>query len=191
MTIRSMVKDFLDKTTDARFRRDGQGRLVFFPMGFGAGRIVPDTATEAALRLGCRRHMIALLSVVIPILSVLNSFCQLKGFGFLIFFAGCVAAGFASQLYPLWLSRGLARSEERLSYPGAILGSLDRFGKKFLVFGLATSGIMAAASVFMLAYQPALAEADPVAMTTALLVFAPMTVVYAIALVRRSNAAAS
>jgi hypothetical protein len=43
----------------------------------------------------------------------------------------------------------------------------------------------------MLAYQPALAEADPVAMTTALLVFAPMTVVYAIALVRRSNAAAS
>jgi hypothetical protein len=191
MSIRSIVNDFLNKTTDARFKRDSQGRLVFFPMGFGSGRIVPDATVEATLRRGCRRLMIALFVVVIPILSALNAFYQLKGLGFLIFFAGCVVAGFASQLYPLWLSRGLARSDERLPYSRAMLGSLDRFGKKFLIFGFATSAIFAAAAAFMLAYQPARAEVDPVAMALSLLVFAPLTLVYALALRRRRDTATS
>jgi hypothetical protein len=191
MGIRSIVNGFLDKTTDARFRRDSQGRLIFFPMGFGSGRIVPDAATEAVLRRGCRRLMIAIFVGVIPVLSVLNAVYQLKGLGFLAFFAGAVVLGFASQLYPLWLSRGLARADERLSYAGAMQGSLDRFGKTFLIFGLVASGIMTASAAFMLVYQPTRAEVDPVAMGVAFVVFAPLTVVYAIAIRRRCEAPSS
>ena len=49
MSIRSVVTDFLDKIVDARFKRDTQGRLMFFPWGFGSGRLVPDAAVEARL----------------------------------------------------------------------------------------------------------------------------------------------
>jgi ABC-type Fe3+ transport system permease subunit len=182
------VNDFLDKTTEARFKRDAMGRLIFFPFGFGSGRIVPDSATEAELRRGCRRFTIALFAVVIPIMSVMSALFQLKGVDYLVFFGGCVLVGFASQIYPIWLSRGLAQSEVRLSFSGAALASLNRFGEKFLYFGLAVSGVTTATAVFLLAYEPVRAVADPVATTIALLVFAPLTLAYALALRRKRDA---
>lgn len=192
MSIRSLVNDFLDKSTDARFRRDSEGRLVFFPMGFGSGRIVPNATVEAALRVGCRRLLIAILAIIIPIVAAISAFYPFMGLWFLLFFVGCLALGFASQLYPLWLSRGLAPSNERLSYIGAMSGSLDRFGRKFLIFGLATSANFTVATGLSLLYQPIRAEIDPVAAALSFLIFAPMTVLYAMALRRnRTMAAAS
>lgn len=187
MSLRSIVNGFLDKITDARFKRDSQVRLIFFPMGFGSGRVVPNATIEATLRRGCRRLMIAIFVIVIPLISLANAIFEFKGIDFLALFAGSLILGFATQLYPIWLSRGLARSDERMSYAGAMRGSLDRFGKKFLIFGLATSALFTASAAFMLAYQPVRAEVDPLAMAISLLVFAPMTLIYAVALRRRCN----
>lgn len=187
MSIRSMVTDFLDKIVDTRFKRDSQGRLIFFPWGFGSGRLVPDAAVEAQLRQGYRRLMIGTFVVAIPAMSIFNVIFQLTGFAFLGFIAACAAIGFALQLYPAWQSRNLPRSEERMSYPTAMVQSLDRFGTKFLIFGLATSVVLAGASTLMLLFPPALAAADRVTMLACILIFAPLAVVYAIALRRRRS----
>jgi hypothetical protein len=186
MSIRSMVTDFLDKIVDARFKRDTQGRLMFLPWGFGSGRLVPDAAVEARLRWACRRLMIVLFGVAIPVMSAFNGFYQLTGLAYLGFVAACSAIGFASQLYPAWLSRNLPRSDERISYPAAMMQSLDRFGRKFLIFGLMTSIMSVAVTAVMLAFPPK-GAANQVAMITCVLVFAPLAVVYADALRRRRS----
>lgn len=191
MTLRSAIDEFLDKTVDARFKRDGEGRLVFFPMGYGSGRIVPDAEAEAALRIGSRRLTIATFVVLIPLIAATQALFPLKGVDFLAYFLGCGALGFASQLYPMWLARGLPRSSERQSFLGATTGSLDRFGRPFLLFGLWTSSGMAVAAAIFLTYPVAPDIADPVAMWIALLFFAPLTFVYALALRRKRGASAS
>ena len=192
MSIRSMVTDFLDKIVDARFKRDTQGRLMFFPWGFGSGRLVPDAAVEARLRRACRRLMVAMFVVAIPVMAAFNGFYQLTGLAFLGFFAACTAIGFASQFYPAWLSRNLPRSDERISYPAAMMQSLDRFGRKFLIFGLVTSILFATGAAVMLAFSPEGAAAvDPAGMIVCVLVFAPLAVVYASALWRRRGAEGS
>lgn len=191
MTLRSAIDGFLDKSVDARSKRDGEGRLVFYPMGYGTGRIVPDAETEARLRIGSRRLVIATFVVLVPLIAATQSLFPMKGVNFLLYFLGCGALGFASQLYPMWLARGLPRSSERQSFLGAMTGSLDRFGRPFLLFGLWTSGGMAAAAAIFLVYPVAPAIADPVAMWIALLFFAPLTFVYARALRRKRDATAS
>lgn len=186
MSIRSMVTDFLDKVVDARFKRDTHGRLMFFAWGFGSGRLVPDAAVEARLRQACRRLMIVTFVVVIPVIAAFNGFYQLTGLAFLGFFAACAAIGLASQLYPAWLSRNLPRSDERISYPAATMQSLERFGTKFLIFGLAISIMFTALGAAMLAFPPK-GAANPVGMIICVLVFAPLTIVYALALWRRHS----
>jgi hypothetical protein len=186
MSIRSMVTGFLDKIVDARFKRDTQGRLMFLPWGFGSGRLVPDAAVEARLRGACRQLMIVLFGVAIPVMSAFNGFYQLTGLAYLGFFAACTAIGFASQVYPAWLSRNLPRSDERISYPAAMMQSLDRFGRKFLIFGLVTSIMFVAVAAAMFAFPPE-GAANQVAMIICVLVFAPLAVVYAVALKRRPS----
>ncbi len=190
MTLRSAINGFLDKTVDARFKRDGEGRLVFYPMGYGSGRIVPVAETEATLRTGSRRLMIATFVVLVPLIAMVQALVPLKGLNFLFYFLGCGVLGFASQIYPMWLARGLPRSSERLSFLGAMTGSLDRFGQPFLLFGLWASGGMALAAAIFLAYPVAPDIADPVAMWIALLFFAPLTFVYALALRRKRDVSA-
>lgn len=187
MSIRSMVTDFLDKIVEARFKRDTQGRLVFFPWGFGSGRLVPDAAVEARLRRACKRLMLLVFLVAVPLISAFNGIFHPTGLAFLGFLAICTIAGFASQLYPVWLSRELPRSEERISYPAATMRSLDRFGRKFLIFGLAASITFVAIAALVLAFPPAGAAPDRVAMIACILIFAPIAVVYAVALWRRGS----
>jgi hypothetical protein len=179
-----MVTDFLDKTVEARFKRDVQGRLVFFPWGFGTGRIVPDAMIEADLRRACRRLMIGIFVVAIPAISIFNAIYKPTGFAFLAYIMACAAFGFAAQLYPVWLSRDLSRSDERMTYPAAMQFSLDRFGRKFLIFGLVSSMLFVASSAMMLLLPPAEAV-DRFTMIICMMIFAPLAAVYAVALWRR------
>jgi hypothetical protein len=181
----SVIADFLDKTVEARFKRDAEGRLLFFPAGAGSGRIVPDAATEARLRAGSRRYMVVMFAVIVPIVSILSTFFRPQGLHFLVYMAACLGLGIASMVYPMWLAHGLVKSRERLSCRGAVLHSLDSFGTRFLVFGLATSLLLSVLAAIMLAYRPARAEADPTAMVVCLLIFVPFSLAYAVALVRR------
>lgn len=184
MSISSAISGFLDKIVEARFKRDGQGRLVFFPWGFGRGRIVTNATDEARLRKGCRRLTIFLFVVIIPIIAAFNGIYQLKGTMFVAFFLLATLSGFVLQLYPVWLARDLPRSTERMSYASVTASSLDRFGRGFKIFGLVTSLVFCAIAAIVLLVPAARAGSDPVAMTICLVVFAPMAVLYAAALRR-------
>lgn len=181
MKIVSTIRDFFAKTVDARFKRDAQGRLLFLPWGFGTGRIVPNADVEAQLRTACLRLMVVLFLVAIPVIAGINGIYQPTGLAFLAYIAGCAAMGFAFQLYPAWLSRNLPRSDEKVPYSAAMLQSLDRFGRKFLIFGLVTSIVFVVSAALMLFFG---AGPDRLAMAICLAIFAPMTVVYALALKR-------
>lgn len=185
MSIRSAVSGFFDKIVDARFKRDPQGRLMFFPWGFGTGRLVPDAQTEARLRRATWWMMVLLFVVAIPAIAGYSSAYHPQGKSFIPYFLACLALGYAFQVYPAWLARGLPRSDQRMSYVAMMVQSLDRFGRKFLIFGLVTSIVLALISVVMLALVPAGVTADPLPNIITLVVFAPMAAVYAIALKRR------
>lgn len=185
MSMRTAITSYFDKIVDARFKRDDAGRLVFFPWGFGTGRVVPDAAVEEDLRRATRRLTIGIFAVIIPVVAGFNAIYQLKGLAFVWFFVVCTALGFLTQLYPVWLARNLERSDMRLSYAGSAFSSLDRFGNKFLIFGLVSSAVFAGSAALMLILRPLGGGADPVTMAICLAVFAPLTAVYAIALRRR------
>lgn len=185
MSIRSAVSGFFDKIVDARFKRDAQGRLMFFPWGFGTGRLVPDAQTEVRLRTATWWMMLLLFVVAIPAIAGYSSAVHPQGKSFIPYFLGCVALGYAFQIYPAWLARGLPRSDQRMSYVAMMVQSLDRFGRKFLIFGLVTSLAFVLISVVMLAMVPANVAADPLPTIISLVVFVPMVAVYAMALKRR------
>lgn len=184
MTITAMVKDFFNKTVDARFRRDTEGRLIFLPWGFGTGRVVPNSEVEARLRRGSLQMMIVLFVVIVPLIAAFNGVYQFRDWAFAGYLAVCTAGGFAAQLYPAWLARGLPHSTERVAYGQAMLQSLDRFGRKFLVFGLVISLLFVAAAVLMLVFG---GNDQRIATALSLLIFAPMSLLYAVALRRRGK----
>ncbi|MEZ5856764.1 MAG: hypothetical protein R3D67_19210 [Hyphomicrobiaceae bacterium] len=183
MSLRSMISDFLDRTIEARFKRDNEGRLIFFPMGFGRGRIVPDAATENLLRQGCRRLMIVTFAAIIPIASAVGVL-QLEGTAFLLYVAACVVFGFAAQIYPLWLARALPRSNSRLSFFGASLHSLSGFGLRFKIFGLIACLLFSGVAAIMLA------TGDRTVAIVSLLIFLPMAIAYGVAIIRHRRASA-
>src|SRR5262245_59123292 len=110
--------------------------------------------------------MIVIFVVVIPVVSAFNGAYHPTGLATLGFVAACGAVGFATQLYPAWLARNLPRSEERISFSVAMVQSLDRFGRKFLIFGLVTSIVFVAGAGLMLVFPPVGEKADWIGMIT-------------------------
>ena len=185
MSIGSAVSGYFDKIVDARFKRDAEGRLLFFPWGFGTGRVVTDAATEAELRWATRWLMIGLFVLIVPAVGVYNALYTPKGLAFVAYLFACTLVGLISQ-FPLALkARKLPRTTERMSYLDSMEQSLDRFGKKFLIFGLVTSIVAVAGSVVVLMLPSA--GADKISTLASMLIFGPLTVLYAVALRRKSH----
>lgn len=188
MSMVSAVGDYFKKTADARFKRDALGRLVFFPWGFGRGRLVPDAAVEARLRYASQRVMVAILFAIVPAVAIVNSVYQLQGLAFAGYIIACSALGFVVQAHLAWLARNLQPADERISYVNAMLQSLDRFGRKFLIFGLVSSLLFVAIALVMLVVG---AAPDRLTMAFCLVVFAPMALLYGVALKRRTERTAA
>ena len=185
MSLKSIVAGFLDKIVATRFRQDESGRVLFFPWGFGTGRIVPDGAVETALRSATRRMMVSLFCVLIPALAVLQVWFRFEGLGYVAYVLACASIGIAAQIELAWRSRHLARSRERRSYTEAMYASLDGFGRKFLLFGLLASLAFSCTACAILLLGPVDFGADPIAMALCLALFLPLTGLYASALARR------
>ena len=187
MSLGSAVSGYFDKIVEARFKRDAQGRLMFFPWGFGTGRIVADAATEADLRRVTRRVMISLFVLIVPAVGVYNAMYTPTGFAFLAYLFVCTLVGLLSQFPIAMRARNLPRATERMSYLDSMEQSLDRFGKKFLIFGLVTSILAVTVSVVVLMLPSS--GADKISTLASILIFGPLTVVYAVALRRKSQTA--
>ena len=185
MGLRTAITGFLDTTIDSKFKRDSQGRLIYFPASFGRGRVVPDAASEAHLRAVSRKVLIYVFVGLIPLAGALGGLAQPSGLGYLAYFGLCLLFGALASLYPVWDARNLPRSDERRSYGAAATQSLDLYSTRFLVFGLAMSCFASLASAAMLAFPSHSVAADPIMSIVSLVVFVPLAAFYAAALVRR------
>jgi hypothetical protein len=143
---------YFDGLTNASFRKDAQGRDVFYPHGvFGRGRIIPDAETALRLRRSMKRFYIALLVVFLPVIVVAN----LMHVSFVALVLLALAAMAVSVAYVLHLARGLPFSDERLTYKESLQNSARGHNKVGLILLAILSALFVALGVFILSLDPA------------------------------------
>jgi hypothetical protein len=170
-----MIDNYLELMVAPRFKQDSAGRRLYFPIGFGRGRIIPDEDRERALRRQCRRFIIALFLVVIPIMAGGIGVLQLKG---VVNVAIGAVIGALSNVYVFWIARDLPKSDERQSYSGLLKVQLDRASWGFLFFGLITSVLILFVSAMSLSGSMPIDTDDPMMAWIGVIVFLPLTIFY-------------
>src|SRR5262245_2972311 len=121
---------YFDGLTNASFRKDAQGRDLFYPHGvFGKGRIIPDAQTAARLRASMKRFYIVLFVAFLPLIVIAN--VMHLPILYLVIFALAVMA--LSVAHMLKLAQGLPYSDERLTYRESLQNSARGHNKAILI----------------------------------------------------------
>jgi hypothetical protein len=108
---------YFDGLANSAFKKDAEGRELFFPYGIlGKGRVLPDAETAAAVRGKVVNFYKLVMFAGIPLAIVL---VNLPGGGVLAAVAIGVVACIGTWLYFRRLTAGLAISAERLTYAEA------------------------------------------------------------------------
>jgi hypothetical protein len=143
---------YFDGLTNASFRKDSQGRDVFYPYGiYGRGRIVPDAETAQRLRSSIKRLYILLMAILPPAIVIIR-LAQLS----LVYLLLLVLAGAAiSTGYVRRLARGMPYSDERLTYRESLQNALRGYSRLSLVLLAILSAVFVALGVFILSLDPA------------------------------------
>jgi hypothetical protein len=143
---------YFDGLTNASFRKDGQGRDVFYPYGiYGRGRIVPDAEAAARLRESIKRLYI-LFMAALPLLIVIVRLADISlAYLLLLILAGiAIVTGYVRRM-----TRGLPYSDERLTYRESVQNSLRGHSKHGLVLLAIVSAVFVVLGVFILSLDPA------------------------------------
>ena len=109
---------YFDGLTAAAFKKDTQGRDLFFIWGkFGKGRVVPTEADGAAVRNYLKNYYICLIVGIVPMIMFAGKALEPRWFLAIgIFMVLALAA-----LVPLFLrTRQWAMADERLTYREAM-----------------------------------------------------------------------
>ena len=117
---------YFDGLTAAAFKKDSQGRDLFFVWGrFGKGRVVPTEADAVAVRSYLRNYYICVLVGIVPMLMLAGKSFEPRWFLAIgIFMVLTLAA-----LVPLFLrTRHWAAADERLTYREAMSASAAAHG---------------------------------------------------------------
>jgi hypothetical protein len=143
---------YFDGLTNASFRKDSQGRDVFYPYGiYGRGRIVPDAEAAARLRESIKRLYIVCMAALPPLIVVVRlAHISLAYLLLLVLVGIAIVVGYVRHL-----TRGLPYSEERLTYRESLQNSLRGHSKLGLVLLAIVSAGFVALGVFILSLDPA------------------------------------
>jgi hypothetical protein len=143
---------YFDGLTNASFRKDAQGRDLFYPYGtHGRGRIIPDAETADRLRASIKRLYILLLAAI-PLLIAIVRMAH-DSVLYLLLLVLAVTALTAG--YVRYLTRGLPYSEERLTYRESLRNSLRGYSRLNLVLLAIVSALFVALGAFILSLAPA------------------------------------
>ncbi|MGH6880998.1 MAG: hypothetical protein ACREFM_08765 [Hypericibacter sp.] len=155
---------YFDGLTNASFRKDAQGRDVFYPYGtHGRGRIITDAETAERLRRSIKRLYILLLAIIPLLIAIVRlAHDSVIYLVLLVLAVTALTAGYVQQL-----TRGLPYSEERLTYRESLQNSLRGHSKLGLVFLAVVSAGFVALGGFILALAPA----ENLALALVLIVF--------------------
>lgn len=99
---------FLDGLSDPMFKRDANGRILFYPSGkLGKARILPDEATAGRLRKTVKYGMLTLIAVVVALVLVTPIWIAIPG---------AMVVGGLWQLYLVSAVRDCPKSDETLTF---------------------------------------------------------------------------
>ena len=147
---------YFDAFVEPLFKRDAQGRVVFFFAGqLSAGRIVPDAAAAERLRASARRAYVFAFLVLLPLTVALG---LAKGWtGWQSIVGGIAGGAVISTMLVAWLwwmVRGLPRSDVRLSLADARSAQMRALGPAWIKALLVTSIVLTVGAVLSLALDP-------------------------------------
>jgi hypothetical protein len=139
---------YFDGLTAASFKKDAQGRDLFFVWGkFGRGRVVPSEADAASVRAYLTSYYICVLVGIVPMLMLAGEAGEPRWFLAIGIFMVLALAG----LVPLFLrTRHWAVADERLSYREAMSASAAAHGALSLWLLIVLSALFVAGGLFLL-----------------------------------------
>jgi hypothetical protein len=141
---------YFDGLTAASFKKDAEGRDLFFVWGkLGKGRVIPSEADGAWVRRYLKIYYVCVLVAIVPMLMLSGEPFEPRWLLTLaVFMLLAVAA-----LIPLWTrTRAWPIAGERLTYGEAISASAKAHGAVSLSIMIALSGLMAIGSLLVLIY---------------------------------------
>jgi hypothetical protein len=139
---------YFDGLTATAFKKDAQGRDLFFIWGkFGKGRVVPSEADGAAVRNYLKNYYICLIVGIVPMIMLAGKSFEPRWFMAIgIFMVLALAA-----LVPLFLrTRHWAVADERMSYREAMSASAAAHGAVTLWLLIVLGALFVAGGLFLL-----------------------------------------
>lgn len=152
----NIIMRYFDGISAPLFKNDAEGRPLFFPAGiWSKGRILPDEMTAAALRRRVTMAYAALFLIGIPILVVFNNnAADLRGYAMIGL--GALAVSLLFTLFLFAQVRGLPLATERMTMKEAQQKQLAAMGPGMIKGLLVVSLLLAASSVAVLFFEPAM-----------------------------------
>ena len=141
---------YFDGLTAASFKKDAEGRDLFFLWGkLGKGRVIPSETDGAWVRRYLKLYYIGVLVAIVPMLMISGE--PMQGRWLLTLGAFLLLA--LAALIPLWSRvRAWPLAAERLTYKEAVSASAKAHGVVSLSVLVVLSMLMAAGSLFVALY---------------------------------------
>lgn len=141
---------YFDGLTAASFKKDAEGRDLFFLWGkLGKGRVIPSETEGAWVRRYLKLYYIAVLVAIVPMLMISGEPLQ----GRWLLTLGIFLLLALASLIPLWSrTRAWAMAGERLSYGEVVSASAKAHGIVSLSVLIVLSILMAAGSLLVALY---------------------------------------
>jgi hypothetical protein len=138
---------YFDGLTATAFKKDAQGRDLFFIWGkFGRGRVVPTEADGVAVRNYLKNYYICVIVGIVPMIMLAGKSFEPRWFLAIgIFMVLALAA-----LVPLFLrTRQWAVADERMTYRESMSASAQAHGAGSLWLLIVLSGLFVAGGLFL------------------------------------------
>ncbi len=141
---------YFDGLTAASFKKDAEGRDLFFLWGkLGKGRVIPSEADGAWVRRYLKLYYVGVLLAIVPMLMISGE--PMQGRWLLTLGAFLLLA--LAALIPVWRrTRAWPVAGERLTYKEAVSASANAHGVVSLSVLVVLSVLMAAGSLFVALY---------------------------------------
>jgi hypothetical protein len=139
---------YFDGLTASAFKKDAQGRDLFFIWGkFGRGRVVPSAADAASVRGYLKSYYLCVLLGIVPMLMLAGKAGEPRWFLAIGAFMALAVAG----LVPLFLrTRHWPAADERLTYREVMSASAAAHGSVSLWLLVAISAVFVIGGLFIL-----------------------------------------
>jgi hypothetical protein len=139
---------YFDGLTAAAFKKDAQGRDLFFVWGkFGRGRVVPSEADAASVRSYLKGYYLCVLLGIVPMLMLAGQAGEPRWLLTIVTFMALAVVG----LVPLFRrTRHWPAADERLTYREAMSASAAAHGAVSLWLLAAVSAVFVIGGLFLL-----------------------------------------